>query len=251
LAADLPAEPDCEAIFPIDIRMFQPKFATEKSSPRAVRFRLPRTHYSHRMSILSRREVRVMDGSGWVQEPAQRDRGGRDHAERGADGQQGARPAAAEPAENSVAETPPVVLAFAELGADLHPACNDSEGATPGEAAEMVEATEEAPRPPLPERGSSCIRPAISRPASRHAGPIDPGAAAADDLHFACIVRRNSRAHSAGDGEAAMTAAEDAPLFRPTSDSCIRPAISRFAGPIGPDAAAMDCVPLAPPDSRV
>jgi hypothetical protein len=53
--------------------------------------------------------------------------------------------------------------------------------------------------------------------------------AAGVDLHPACIVGRKCAAHFAGDGEAAITAADDAPLFRPTSDSCIRPAISRRA----------------------
>jgi hypothetical protein len=179
---------------PTDIRMVRPKFATEKPSPRAVRFRLPCTHYSHKMSIPYRREVRVMDGSGRVQEPAQRDRGGRDHAGRGADGQQGARPAAAEPAENSVAETAPVVPAFAELGADLHPACTFRSSEGSGEATEAVESMEAAPCPPLPEFESSCIRPAISRRASRHAGPSSPGAAATDDLHSACIGRNSGSA---------------------------------------------------------
>jgi hypothetical protein len=60
------------------------------------------------------------------------------------------------------------------------------------------------------------------------------------DLQFACIVGRTSGAHFAGDGGAAMTAADDAPLFRPTPDSCIRPAILRRAGSIEPGVAAED-----------
>jgi hypothetical protein len=104
-------------------------------------------------------------------------------------------------AENSADETPTVVPPLAQVGVDLHPACTYGESATQGEAAATVDATEDAPRPPLPEFGSACIRPATRGRAPRHAGPIDPCAAAVDRLHFACIVGRKSGAHSAGDGE--------------------------------------------------
>jgi hypothetical protein len=93
-----------------------------------------------------------------------------------------ARVAAARPAENAASETPTIAPAIAEFGADLHPACTFSSN---GPAGKAVEATDAAPSPQLPELGSSCIHPAISRPESRHAGPIDPDASAMDRLHSA------------------------------------------------------------------
>jgi len=110
--------------------------------------------------------------------------------------------APAEPAENSATETPPTTpYALAQVGADLHSACNYSSRGNEIPAAaggfvetaigssdapgDTVEATDAPPRQPLPEFASACIRPAIRRRAPRSAGPIGTGPAAMDRLPLA------------------------------------------------------------------
>jgi hypothetical protein len=178
--------------------------------------------------------ARIMDGSGWVQEPVRRDRGGRFVAgvsgnpagkrkgtpnrltmlklalsvdESGAVARvvidralAGDMIAARLCLEAILPKAPTVVPSLAQAAVGLHSACNCSESA--------------APRPPLPEFGSACIRPAISRRASRRAGPTDPAAAATDRLHPACNF--SSRGTQFPLPPAVSTSRRNSPARRPT-----------------------------------